>query len=194
MLTFTLDTGCVIAAVNNEPEAGDVEHLVGLARAGEIRLARTTGFEADQTTAAPKNQRQNLNWLRSVPILSAAGVLRFSSGDVDEQGNPISKRDRVNYPFFNSGGFGGPGTTQWEKQIKAILLPGVLSTENAGRRMIDVHHLLAHQMAGHDYFVTLNSNDMITGGRRERLRSGVRIKVITPAEAVHIAAQSHPAP
>jgi hypothetical protein len=42
-----LDTNCVVAAVNDEPDAGYVDRLVELARKGEIAIGRTSGFEAD---------------------------------------------------------------------------------------------------------------------------------------------------
>ena len=51
--------------------------------------------------------------------------------------------------------------------------------------MIDVHHLTAHQLAGHDLFVT--SDNMVKQGKRERLRAEVGIIVATPAEAVTMA-------
>ena len=52
--------------------------------------------------------------------------------------------------------------------------------------MIDVHHLTAHVMAGHDVFVTRDKH-MIKENTREQLRSELGIVVMTPPEAVALA-------
>jgi hypothetical protein len=170
MVTLTLDTDSVIAAANNEkPDGPAVERLVELARAGKITIARTSGFEADQRKASPDQRRGNLDYLSQTPILKVPGPLRFGA----------------DYEFFNGDVFTEDDTKHLDEQISQIVL-GAKEPEDAGRRMIDVHHLTAHVMAGHDVFVTKDKH-MINKRTRERLRSEVGIVVMTAPEAVTLA-------
>jgi hypothetical protein len=170
MVTFTLDTNSVIAAAKNEKLDGPyVDRLVELARAGKIALTRTSGFEADQRTASPDQRRDNLDYLSQTPILKVPGPLRFGP----------------DYEFFNGDVFTEDDTKHLDEQISQIVL-GAKEPEEAGRRMIDVHHLTAHAMAGHDVFVTRDKH-MINKRTKHRLRSEVGIVVKTPPEAVAIA-------
>jgi hypothetical protein len=72
-----LDTHCVIAVVNEEADGPYVDRLVELARQGEIAIARTSGFEADQRTAAPDRRRANLEYLSQTPVVKVPGPLRL---------------------------------------------------------------------------------------------------------------------
>jgi hypothetical protein len=166
MVTFTLDTNSVIAAANKEPDGPSVDRLVELARAGMIAIARTSGFEADQRKASPEQRRDNLDYLSQTPILKVPGPLRLGP----------------DYEFFNGDVFIDDDTQHVDEQISQIVLEGK-KPEDAGRRMIDVHHLTAHVMAGHDVFVTRDKH-MIKKRTQERLRSDVGIVVMTPPEAV----------
>jgi hypothetical protein len=170
MVTFTLDTNSVIAAAKNEKLDGpSVDQLVELARAGKITIARTSGFEADQRKASPDQRRDNLDYLSQTPILKVPGPLRLGP----------------DYEFFNGDVFIDDDTQHVDKQISQIVLEGK-KPEDAGRRMIDVHHLTAHLMAGHDVFVTRDKH-MIKKRTQERLRSEVGIVVMTPPEAIALA-------
>ena len=170
MLTFTLDTNCVVAAVNEEPDAPHVEQLVELARAGKIAIARTSDFEADQRMASDEQRRANLDYLSRAPIAKEPGPLRFGA----------------DYEFFNGDVFADDETARLDEQISAIVLPKGVKPKDSGRRMIDVHHLIAHAMAGHDVFVTRDRH-MIKEQTRERLRSEIGLTVMTPLEAVALA-------
>ena len=81
--------------------------------------------------------------------------------------------------------FADDETQRLDEEIAAIVLEGK-KPEDAGRRMIDVHHLTAHVMAGHDVFVTRDKH-LIKKRTQERLRSDVGIVVMTPPEAVALA-------
>jgi hypothetical protein len=154
LLTFTLDTNCVVAAVNEEPDGPYVYRLVELARAGEIAIARTSGFEADQRKASLDQRRDNLDYLSQAQIVKVPGPLRF--GDDDE--------------FFNGDVFIEDETERLDEQISAIVLSEGQKPEDARRRMIDVHHLIGHAMAGNDVFATRDKH-MIKERIRQRLKS-----------------------
>lgn len=52
----------------------------------------------------------------------------------------------------------------------------------------DVNHLMRHHNLGRDIFVTLNAVSFIDAGKREKLKSILKISVMTPDEVVaHIA-------
>jgi hypothetical protein len=167
VMTFTLDTSAVLAAVNDEPEAGDIDQLVELARLGHIRIAITSGFEVDQRRATDDQRRLNLDYLSHRPVLRVPGPFRFDMSTFD--GPDVLLDD---------------DTARVDELISNIVLPRGRKPETAGKRMNDVHHLTAHYMAGHDVFVAKDDDDMIKKGKRERLLAEVRITVMTPAEAV----------
>jgi hypothetical protein len=173
MRRFTLDTSCIIAAVKGEaaePAARDIEQLAELARSGQIEIAITSGFEVDQRRASDERRRANLEWLSRAPILSVPGPLRFDMSTTD--GPDVFIDD---------------DTAEVDKAISTIVLPKGLQPENAGKRMQDVHHLIAHYMAKRDVFVTSDDDDMIKERKRERLQSEVGIVVLSPSEAVALA-------
>jgi hypothetical protein len=66
--------------------------------------------------------------------------------------------------------FSDDETQDLDEQISAIVLPEGQRPEYAGRRMIDVHHLIAHVMARDDVFVT-SDNHMVRERIRQRLDS-----------------------
>jgi hypothetical protein len=168
MRLFTLDTSCVIAAVNGEPAASDVEQLVALEQSGQIELVITSGVEVDQRRASNERRQATLEWLAQAQILSVPGPFRFDMSTFD--GPDV---------------WGDDETADVDKVISTIVLPKGLQPENAGRRMQDVHHLTAHYMAKRDVFVTLDDDDMIR--RRGELKAKVGIVVATPSEAVALA-------
>ena len=78
MLTFTLDTGIVLAGVRHEPEAPYVDRLIELERAGNIGIAVTVGFDADQVRARRARRSEGASSERTVrpppetcPIISS---------------------------------------------------------------------------------------------------------------------------
>lgn len=175
--TFTLDTGCIIAAVQQQKHAKDVERLTEAAREGKVTLWLTAAFAADQTRASSQNLRANAVWLATQPIL---------------QGTPGPFR--LDYSRLD-----GPDVLVSDEQaavieaIEDIVLPaeyrvGQLRTDDErfmdkwSRRVNDVQHLAAHHMAGHDAFVTGDHDDIVK--RRDELWERARILVHTPVEAV----------
>ena len=175
MKWFTLDTQSVIAGANGEvQDCPHIDDLVQLARAGEIGLALASAFEVDQQTASAAQHQTNRHYLRRIPVLRVPGPVRFSS-----DAGPF-------FPFF-----GGPDVfaddemSEADKLITDILL-GDSNRDEAGRRMIDVHHLAAHLLSGNDVFVTRDKH-MVRATRRNRLRSELGIVVAEPPEAVGIA-------
>ena len=119
--------------------------------------------------ASADQRRANLDYLSRAPIVKEPGPLRFGT----------------DYEFFNGDVFADDETAHLDEQIFAIVLPDGVKPEDARRRMIDVHHLIAHVMAGHDAFVTLDDDDLIK--KSDRLRSELGIRVMTPAQAIALA-------
>ena len=66
--------------------------------------------------------------------------------------------------------------------ISGIVLPEGRGPDEDHRRMNDDHHLGAHLVAGHHYFVTKDYDDIVK--KRDWLRAEVGIKVATLPEAV----------
>jgi len=175
--TFTLDTGCIIAAVQQQEHAKDVEQLTKFAREGRVTLWLTAAFAADQTRASSEYVRANQAWLAEQPVLQAApGPFRLDYSCLD-----------------------GPDVLVSDEQaavidaIEDLVLPpeyrvGQLPTDGEqfmakwSRKINDVQHLAAHHMAGHDAFVTGDHDDIVK--RRDQLWERVRILVYTPGEAV----------
>jgi hypothetical protein len=166
MLQFTLDTFCVIAAAQDQGYRDKVDQLVDLARAGHVELWLTSAFTYDQSTAPNDKRQANLQWLSDRPLIgSVPGPFRFDLSPLD--GSDVFVSDEM---------------AEADEKIKTILLArGQVAP--GSRNIHDVHHLAAHLIAGHDAFIT-NDSDMLKPGRRELLRSQVGIAVLDPAEAV----------
>lgn len=177
MPVFTLDTSCVIHAVQRQEYAAAIERLTDAARAGRVALWLTAAFDADMTRASSANLGANRTWLTGQPILQAAP-------------SPF----RLDYSAID-----GPEVLVSDQQtavidtIEKIVLPpkyriGQLPPQDEefmtrwSRKINDVQHLAAHHMAGHDAFVTIDHDDIVK--KREQLWERVRIRVCTPDEAV----------
>ena len=142
-----------------------IDRLVELARAGQITLAITSGFEVDQRTASEERRRANLAYLSERPVAAIPGPFRF---DVSTFNGPdVVIEDDV---------------ARLDEVIKKIVLSGSTTAVGAGRKIKDVHHLTAHRMAQHDIFVTDDVDDLVK--KRERLLSEAGIVIRTPQEAV----------
>jgi hypothetical protein len=175
--TFTLDTGCIIAAVQQQEHAEDVERLTNAAREGQVTCWLTAAFAADQTRASSEYVRANRAWLAEQPILQVApGAFRLDYSYLDGPDVLVSDQQAAVI-----------------EAIEDIVLPpkyrvGQLPTDDEqfmakwNRKISDVQHLAAHHMAGHDAFVTGDHDDIVK--RRDQLWERVRICVYTPGEAV----------
>lgn len=177
MQRFTLDTGCVIAAVQQQDYAKDVERLTETARQGKVMLWLTAAFAADQTRASSHNLRANAVWLAGQPILQGSpGPFRLDYSRLDGMDVLVSDEQAAII-----------------ETIEDIVLPagyrvGRLRTDDErfmdkwSRRINDVQHLAAHHMAGHDAFVTSDQDDIVK--RRDQLWERLKIRVYTADEAV----------
>lgn len=177
MAVFTLDTSCVIHAVQRQDHATAVEKLTGAARAGRVTLWLTSAFDADMSRASSENLHANLEWLAVQPVLQGAP-------------GPF----RLDYSYLE-----GPDVLLSDDQatvidaIEDIVLPheyriGRLRPEEEEfmakwrRKINDVQHLAAHYMADHDAFVTSDNDDIVK--KRKQLWEAAGILVYTPDEAV----------
>jgi hypothetical protein len=177
MPVFTLDTSCVIHAVQHQAEAGPVERLVDAAREDRVILWLTAAFAADQTRASSEHLRANLDWLADRPVNQASsGPFRLDYSQLDGPDVLIDGE-----------------TAEIISIIEEVLLPpayrvGHLDASDQSlmerwrRKINDVQHLAAHHMAGHDAFVTSDFDDMVK--KRQDLWTRANIGVLTPTEAV----------
>jgi hypothetical protein len=174
--TFTLDTSCIIHAVQDQAQAEYIEALVEAARAGTVSLFLTVAFSADMSRASSENLDANLAWLAGRPIAAdVPGPFRLDYSTLD----------------------GGDVLVSGEQAalitaIEHIVLPAAYQVGNLraddpecmfrwSRKVNDVQHLAAHIMAGHDAFVTSDEDDILK--KRDRLRSASGIVVLTLEEA-----------
>ncbi len=177
MWTFTLDTSCVLHAVQRQAQAPAVEALLDAARAARVSLWLSAAFAADQSGASNEHLRANLEWLAGQPVnQELPGPFRLDYSALD--GPDVLIDD---------------DTAKVAEIVEEILLPphlrvGQLDGQDEPqmakwrRKVNDVQHLVAHHMAGHDGFVTTDFDDMIK--RSRELWTRAQILVLTPTEAV----------
>jgi hypothetical protein len=173
---LTLDTACVIHAVQQQAYGREVDELVDLARAGKVDLSLTSAFPADQSRASAEHQRDNQQWLSQRPVIGRVpGPFRLDYSTLD--GPDVLVND---------------DQLAVATEIEEILLPPELRPgrvqdgdslfmDKWQRRINDSQHLTAHFMAGHDAFVT--SDDGILK-KRDYLRVRASVVVLTPPEVV----------
>ena len=174
---MTLDTSCVIHAVHDQSQAGDVERLIDAAIKARVTLWLTAAFAADQALASSDHLHANLAWLAERPVNQAIpGPFRLDYSALDGPDVLIDESTSVAIGI-----------------IEKVLLPkryrpGQIDGEDQQlmkrwrRKLHDVQHLAAHHMAGHDAFVTTDVDDMIK--KRDELWKRASIRVVTPAEAL----------
>jgi hypothetical protein len=165
VLKLTLDTNCIIAGAQGEPNAVYVDQLAELARAGRVTISITSGFGVDQRTASPERRQANLAYLASMPVVHVPGQFRFNVSFLD--GEDVLTDDE---------------TADLDKLITEMVSGGKVTS----KKINDVHHLTAHWMARNDIFVTSDDHDVVK--KRERLRVEAGIVVKTPAETVSLVA------
>ena len=141
--------------INARARNEDLNVLERWAEQGRIVLQRSDAMLAEMKGEARLSKAASL---APHPGLFTLGVSRLGGPDV----------------------LAGPDIRE---ELEAILFP-TASPLTANQRH-DVEHLRAHVRTGGDVFVTLNSNDFITRGRQERLRS-VGIWVMSPGEVVNL--------
>lgn len=176
MRRYTLDTSCVIHAVQQQAQASAVETLVDAARNNQVRLFMTNAFDADMTRASASHLQANLTWLAAQPVV---------------QGVPGPLR--LDYSTLGGGDvLASEASAALATIIEQIVLPaeyqvGELRPDDPEfmakwrRKVNDVQHLAAHLAAGHDAFVTSDEDDIVK--KRDRLHAATGLVVLTPAEA-----------
>jgi hypothetical protein len=174
---LTLDTSCVIHAVQKQGHAAAVENLVGAARTGRLALFLTAAFTADLSRASAANRGANLAWLAEQPILRGVpgpfrlDYSRLDGRDVliaDEQAVVITRIENIVLPH--------------RYQVGRVNDADPDFAAKRNRKMHDVQHLAAHYMAGHDAFVTSDEDDILK--KRGRLRRETAIVALSLDEAV----------
>jgi hypothetical protein len=170
MLRLTLDTNCVIAGAQDQNHRQEIDRLVDLARAGHVNLWLTSAFAYDQAPAGAENRAMNLQWLSDRPFIGEVpGLFRL---DTSPLGGPdvLASED----------------SGKADDDIRAILVPTLHAMEpvRAERRILDVHHLSAHKLAGNDAFITDDGGIL---KNRDKLHYQVGIRVLDPAQAVALA-------
>ncbi|MEV0803538.1 hypothetical protein AB0I34_38010 [Kribbella sp. NPDC050281] len=166
MRRLTIDTTCVIAAAQGEASGDEIDRLVDLARAGQVELWLTSAFAYDQSTARNGRAAANLMWLANRPLIRAVpGPFRFDLST-----------------FNGPDVFASQEAADADQKITAILIEG--PSEDAGRKIHDVHHLTAHLMAGHDAFITHDKGML---NKRDVLQSQTGIRIRRPSEALALA-------
>jgi hypothetical protein len=183
VLRLTLDTSCVIHAVQTQRYRDQVDQLVELARSGRIGLWLTSAFVRDQSRASADRREANLAWLSQRPVIERApGPFRLAY-------SPLGEDDVL----------ATDAQADADRRIQQIVLPegyrpGQLRDGDAAfmdrwrRKVTDVHHLTAHLMSRNDAFVTSDEDDLLK--KRAALEAEVGIVVVNPEEAVEMTRQS----
>jgi len=175
--TFTLDTYCIIAAVQQQEDAENVERLTNSAREGLVTLWLTAAFAADQTRASSEYVRANQAWLAKQPVLQVVpGPFRLDYSHLDGPDVVVSNEQAAVIDIIED------LVLPPEYRVRQMRADDEQFMAKWSRKVNDVQHLAAHRMAGHDAFVTGDYNDIVK--KRDQLWERLRILVYTPAEAV----------
>lgn len=164
---ITIDANCVINLFDlATTTATSVEELRTLIRYGlenKVELAITTRLEADLLRDRDEERRRRL--LRSLemfPVIGSIGRWDVSGWDGDFW--PDERTGRLN------------------EEIQRIVAPGLERTDRRySNKVNDIDHLTGHALAGRDIFVT---DDRGILGRRDQLRQGPGILVMSPAQCL----------
>ena len=138
-----------------------------------------------------KNQNKSLNLLEK---WSSEGSLQLQRSDMMlkelkgkervEKGESLQRHP--NLFVLGSSFLGGEDVLSGPDlgdELREILFPKIRALSK--NQQFDVQHLRLHILTGGDIFLTLNSNDFITRGRKEKLASH-GIWVFTPDDAVDL--------
>jgi hypothetical protein len=117
IMRFTLDTTCVIHAVQAQQYGPQIDELVDLARSNRVGLWLTTAFTVDQETASPENYRRNLEWLSQRPVIGTVpGPFRLGYSRLNGTDQLISEEQQA-----------------VDETIKEIMLPQATRQRTCGR-------------------------------------------------------------
>ncbi len=170
MMRLTLDTSCVIHRAQGQAFAEPFNELVDLAPEGLIGLWLTSASQDDQSRASSVHRQTNADWLRSRTVLGEVpGPFRLDHSKIG--GEDVVLDDR---------------TAEVGEVIERIVLSAGLGRGSLDindrvqmarwrKRVTDVEHLIAHAMAGHDLFVTTDSEDILRKWEARRLEAGIEV-------------------
>jgi hypothetical protein len=164
---LTVDANCIINLFDLESgSATSVEELRALVRyamEGKVEIAVTTRLEADLLRDRNEARRQPLlDTLNMFPVVST--VARW---DVSRWDDDLWVDDR---------------TARLNEEIQQILSPGLTAADpRYSNKINDIDHLTGHVIDGRDIFIT---DDKGILRRRDQLRNGPGILVMTPAQAL----------
>ena len=169
LLTYLLDTGCLIAAQTpGEPHHLAAEGLVRAGMAGDVSLITATSVEYDLEAASPELAQVRRAWLASRPFIRRVpgpftlDVSRLDWGDVlvsDEQAESLGKLKKI---------LGTPAPAEPDNRWR--------------RRQIDRHHASAALLAQADGLVTTDRDDILR--RRDAILTECGLLVLDPEEAI----------
>jgi hypothetical protein len=170
LLTYLLDTGCLIAAQTpGERYYEATDQLVEAGREGRVHLLTATSVEYDLEKASPELGDVRRDWLserpyiRRVPGPFTLDVSRLDWGDVlvsDEQAELLSHLKRI---------LGTPAPSEQ---------PG----DGWRRRQIDRHHASAALLAEADALVTTDGDDLLS--KRDAVWSACGLRILDPDSAL----------
>lgn len=164
---LTIDANCIINLFDLESgSATSVEELRALVRyamEGKVEIAVTTRLEADLLRDRNEARRQPLlETLNMFPVIST--VARW---DVSKWDGDLWADDR---------------TVRLNEEIQQILSPGLTTADpRYSNKVNDIDHLTGHVIDARDIFIT---DDKGILRRRDQLRNGPGIIVMTPAQAL----------
>ena len=170
MLTYLLDTGCLIAAQTpGERYHSAAAQLVDAGEAGRVNLITATSVEYDLEAAGIERAQDRREWLsdrsfiRRVPGPVLFDISRLDWGDVivsDEDAELITKLGRV---------VGTPA-------------PSGTPGDDWRRDQIDFHHAAAAVLAKADALVSTDLHDLIR--KRDAIWSACGLCVLDPEMAL----------
>jgi predicted nucleic acid-binding protein len=170
ILTFLLDSGCLIAAQTpGEQFHAAAAKLIEAGAAGLVHLTTATSVEYDLEAADAERAELRRDWLaerpfiRRVPGPFILDISRLDWGDVLVDDADADTLGKVRDILVTTPPPGGPDD-RWR------------------RNQIDYHHVAAASLAGADAIVTTDKKDLLR--RREKIRDACRVDVIDPQEAV----------
>ncbi|ADJ22479.1 hypothetical protein Hden_0658 [Hyphomicrobium denitrificans ATCC 51888] len=176
---LTIDANCVINVFDpvrdSATSVDELRALIRYAMENKVEIAVTTRLEADLLRDRNEMRRAKLlSMLEMFPIVSTVGRWDVSIWDGDV--------------------FADKRTARLNDEIQQIIFPGLTPADaRYSNKINDVDHLTGHVIDCRDIFVT---DDRGILRRRDQLRHGPGVVVMTPAEALahvdHIVLRSTP--
>jgi len=180
LLTLTLDTNCVSAAVSPQPsdpptEVAAILELVDAVKTDRVKLQLAAAYDRDVERWRDRDGRKKRSeWLANIPVVrSVGGVFRL---DVSVLGGPDVLASDVEVAL--------------DASLRALLAPTKTARPIPGHEeapgvaakvFSDIDHLIAHARSSADAFVTLDEATILS--RRVGL-AHQGIEVCRPSDAL----------